>query len=172
MERGMHKLALVSKLLLDMEVIQLRQENEKLRLLLFWKNHNVQRLKEMMASANQSENGPQCYCRVCAVTSRMSEDASEQSMDCLFTPWFEALLDKCGLVAVYQTNYERGVKHECDGWRRVHDVDSHYHHLIGGDWFMWTYGARLWKAQTADDPELAKLHALFKMLEGVIGEED
>jgi hypothetical protein len=172
MERGVHKLALVSKLLLDKEVIQLRRENENLRLLLFWKDHNVQRLKEMMASANQSDNGPKCYCNVCAVTGRMGEDASEQRMDCLFKLWFESLLDQCGLIAVYHTNYDQGVKHDCDGWRRVHDVNTHFHHLIRGDWFMWTYGALLWKAKTADDPELAKLHALFQMLEGVIGEDD
>jgi hypothetical protein len=170
MERGVHKLAFVSKLLLDKEVIHLRQENERLRLQLFWRDHDVRRLNEMMASANQSENGPQCTCNVCAVSGRMDEDEFEQNMGCLFKPWFESCLERFGLVAKNEPASD-GKFHECGGWNRVYDVDSHFHHIGRSDWFLWTYGARLWKAKTADDPELAKLRALFKMLSSIDGED-
>jgi hypothetical protein len=55
-----HRLALVPKLLLDREVIQLRGENERLRLQLFWRDHNAKKLSKAMAAANQSTRGPQC----------------------------------------------------------------------------------------------------------------
>jgi hypothetical protein len=65
MNRGVHKLALVSKLLLDKEVIHLRQENEALRLKLFWKEHNRSELSDRMREANQAHKGPGA--RVCHV---------------------------------------------------------------------------------------------------------
>ena len=51
-------------------------------------------------------------------------------------------------------------------------MDAHFHHLTRSDWFTWTYGARLWKSQSADDQELAKLRALFVLLDNVINDED
>jgi hypothetical protein len=81
MERGVHRLALVSKLLLDREVIQLRAENERLRLELFWRDHNAKELSNAMASANQSTRGPQCTCYVCALTKRRAPDYEMESSD-------------------------------------------------------------------------------------------
>lgn len=46
----------------------------------------------------------------------------------------------------------------------VHDVDAHFHHITRDDWYMWTYGAKLRKAKTVNDPELHKLQILFHSL--------
>jgi hypothetical protein len=47
----------------------------------------------------------------------------------------------------------------------MYDVDAHFVHLMREDWYAWRYGAHLWKAGSAEDPELAKLHALWALLE-------
>ncbi len=204
MERGVHRLALVSKLLLDREVIQLRAENERLRLELFWKDHTVEKLREAMVAANQSNMGPKCACMVCAISGRRDPDhdlmepsddepAQESSDDedtmgvsvdeaepggggwnsgCKFKPWFETYISHYGLVALVGTppDKERAT-HVAGGGDPVYDMDSHFHHLVNGDWYHWTYGARLWKATNADDPELGKLRALFAALDRVCEDE-
>ena len=51
-------------------------------------------------------------------------------------------------------------------------VDAHFHHLTRDNLFAWTYGACLWKCHSADDPELAKLKALFVLLDHFIYGDD
>jgi hypothetical protein len=47
----------------------------------------------------------------------------------------------------------------------MYDVDAHFVHLMREDGrYAWRYGALLWKARSAEDPELAKLHALWALL--------
>jgi hypothetical protein len=176
-DKHIHKLALVSKIFLDKEVLHLRQENELLRLQLFWKDHCSSDLKELMCEANQAPKGPKCKCLSCAVSGRKEDD--EESLPwgaaCKFKPWFENLLTQCDLTT--ETGVQIGQEPigphmstgDCNG---VYDVDAHFHHLTRSDWFTWTYGARLWKSQSADDQELAKLRALFVLLDNVINDED
>jgi hypothetical protein len=204
MERGVHRLALVSKLLLDREVIQLRAENERLRLELFWRDHNVEQLGKTMAAANQSTKGPRCACLVCAISGRRDPDldqmepsdnepAPESSDDedtmgvsvdeaepgcggwdagCKFKPWFEEFIRYYELVdSVGTFPNQEGAYHMAGGDIAVYDVDSHFHHVVRGDWYHWTYGARLWKATNVDDPELGKLRALFTTLDRVCKDE-
>jgi hypothetical protein len=176
MNRGVHKLALVSKLLLDKEVIHLRQENEALRLKLFWKEHNRSELRDRMREANQAHEGPRCTCLSCAVSGR-KEDEEETlpwGAACKFKPWFEELLTQCGLTTETGVQIEQepiGSHMSVPDGNMVYDVDAHFHHLTRDDWFTWTYGARLWKARSADDPELAKLHALCVRLDSLIYSE-
>jgi len=167
MNKGIHKLALASKILLDKEVIQLRQENELLRLKLFWKDHKVDILKQLMQEANQAEDGPHCKCCTCAVSGRIDEGDESIDMKCVFKPWFESHLMSCGLT--YQTAAQEGngVQHMSGDGNFQYDVDTHIHHIVSADWFAWTYGARLWKANSADDPELIKLHSLFERLQRI-----
>jgi hypothetical protein len=175
MNRGTHKLALVSKILLDREVLHLRQENELLRLQLFWKDHCRSHLSELMCQANQADQGPQCRCLSCAVSGRMDDEEETLPLGaaCKFKDWFEDLLTQCGLSTEtgVQIGQEPIGSQMCDE-NMVYDVDAHFHHLTRSDWYTWTYGARLWKSQSANSPEIAKLRALFVLLEHVINGEN
>jgi hypothetical protein len=167
MDKGIHKLALVSKLLLDKEVLHLRQENEALRLQLFWKDHNCSQLASLMEEANQASEGPQCACWSCSVKGRKrrNQETLPRGAPCTFKPWFEALLNECGLTMAtgdwIGQQLRIGAHMAMNG---VYDGDAHFLQVMRDDWYSWTYGARLWKAQSAEDPELAKLHALCERL--------
>jgi len=166
-DRSLDRLALVSKIMLDERVVALRQENERLRLQLFWKDHGKSQLEEYMAQANQS--GPNCNCLACAVSGRMDPGNSQTlplGSECMFKPWFEDILVKCDMICVtgVPAEMEPAVQHMSCG-NFVYDVDADFHHLTRDDWFVWLYGAKLWKAQSVNDPEVLKLKRLFEVLE-------
>lgn len=152
------RLALVSKLLLDRQVLELRRENEALRLRLFWQDHCVENLLRLMRFANT--NGPDCVCSACAHTRCLIPVFFLPGLDadqCTFKPWFERMLRSHGLeAAVLLTEPE-------------HPIDAHILHIhpeIPGPWVHVAYGARLLSATSERDPELAKLSRLFKALHG------
>jgi hypothetical protein len=174
MERGLHKLAFVSRLLLDKEVIELRQENERLRLLLFWKEHNVRTLSKLMRDLNRSRSGPQCACTACVMLGRSDESHDAQGsvafdLYCEFNPWFERNILEMGMtVSMVPPPHGAGVENcDIDAGGDLYEVDSHFHCILRGNCVHWTYGARLWKAASADDPELLRLHALFETLDNI-----
>ena len=101
--KEMHKLALVSKILLDRVTewyFILRQENERLLLQMFWKDHSRSHLQELMREANQAEEGPHCHCWSCAVSVRIEEGTQPGKAACKFKEFFEAQMAQCGLTAV------------------------------------------------------------------------
>lgn len=174
------KLVTVSKIFADQRVSELLNENRKLRLQLFWRNHGVPKLKKAMKSANLKTGGPNCSCFCCAMSGRhhmtKDDDSLMEYMDeCRFTPYFEALLLECGLEFQIQTINDNEVSREhmsnnVDGGR-VYNIDTH---LICGvarmapsnvaNWCGFSYGTKLWKAKRADNPELLKLCTLIDKL--------
>ena len=167
-DRSLDRLALVSKIMLDERVIALRKENELLRLQLFWKNHRKSELQKLMGEANQSR--PNCNCLSCAVSGRLDPESSQtlpRGAPCTFKPWFENLLVGCDMTCVTGMGEEESVTQHmsCDCGNWVYNVDAHFHNLARDDWVAWVYGAKLWKAQSANDPELLKLKRLFEVLE-------
>lgn len=163
------RMALVSKILFDVRLLELRRENEALRLQLFWKDHGPSKLNFGMHLANTAEGGPGCRCLSCVVSGRwVGPDTSASDMEtCAFKPWFEHVLECHGLVV------GRGLPADAvwvDGkvigdHNNVLDDGRHFSNLASCDWFCWTYGSLLWKAATVRDPELAKLKRLFTTLE-------
>jgi hypothetical protein len=95
--QGVERLSIVSKVLFDSRLIELRRENEALKLKLFWSNHNKLALKQHLAWANGSEVGPNCRCGDCLCNGRidLSDHVAEDGPvydtedDCTFIPWFE-----------------------------------------------------------------------------------
>ena len=156
-------MALVSKILLDSRILELRNENEMLKLKLFWKEHRITELQALMVACNHT--GPRCRCLPCAVSGRKDEeDRSEPwGAECTFKAWFEQQLEShCLTVVTGVAMGDTHVEHECsDG---VYDVDAHFHQLARDDWVSWTYGAKLWKAETVDNPDIKKLQKLFHFL--------
>ena len=164
----------VSKLFRDARFEELCKENAQLRLQLFWKDHNVQMLKTAMDFANSSDKSPKCNCLNCALCGRMDEDdVYDDAKKCAFTPWFEAKIAECGLTYGYENQESTEQEHMSNKGIYVCNIDCH---LVkdpthDGDWGSFTYGSRLWKAKTVNDPELKKLEKLFELLEPTFDDE-
>jgi len=168
------RLALVSKILLDQRFLELKRENERLTLMLFWHDHGMYTLRKLMSHANNKRaGGPRCRCRHGARAERYLPMYSHRNdagyEECRFGPWFE------------QTVLEHGLSFASSG------KDSHFprdgdresgtmppggvHFLLVPteqapvtSWCTWEYGAKLLDAQTTQDPGLLSLTALFQSL--------
>jgi hypothetical protein len=171
---GVEKAVFVCKLLLDQRVIELKNENERLKLQLFWKTYNPTHLKQLMAAGNQCTLGPKCGCMACCVTGRNPGNEEEVANNipwaCTFKPWFEQKITECGMTIGHGTD---GVTDGSlvDDHNPLYDVDCHFNSLARQDWGCWSYGSKLWKAKSVDDPELKKLTTLFKALDPETDEE-
>ena len=167
---ALEKLLSVSKLFADQRVSELMAENRQLKLSLFWKNYGVERLEKAMSYANRNYKGPDCYCVVCAVSGRkddLPDDRTPGGIKCIFKPYFDRMVEECGLVVSNaMAESALGIAHECnETGSRVYDEDCHLIPINRSDWLLFTYGARLWKAKSVDDPELQKLRKLLELLE-------
>jgi hypothetical protein len=116
--QGVERLALVAKVLMDTRLLELKRENEALKLQLFWRDHNPSMLRQAMAAANMVEGGPRCACLACIVGGRCADGtrgfapypvAAEYDFQlvmstydrchlrCQFKPWFEAQIREAGM---------------------------------------------------------------------------
>jgi hypothetical protein len=165
---GVERLAVVCKVLFDTRLLELKRENEALKLKLFWKEHNPSILKSYMSAANNADGGPKCCCLACVVTGRYEMDVGElpEKKPCTFKPWFEHMLQDHEMsIAVGLPDVPVWVDGSVvDCGNNVLDDGQHFTNLGSGDWFCWTYGSKLWKATSVGDPELAKLERLFHTL--------
>ena len=163
---GVERLALVSKILLDTRLLELKRENEALKLKLFWKENNPEELKKAMASANCGKDGPSCSCLACVVSGRYESDHGEvaEMKPCTFKPWFEQVLREHEMNAGHVVDVPRVDGSVVDSHNDVFDDGQHFTNFAGKDWVCWTYGSTLWKATSVRDPELAKLERLFRTL--------
>ncbi len=144
----------------------LRTQITALKLKLFWKEHCRGQLQDVMQNANQDVNGPDCACLACTVSGRKNEEMDVVDSDCTFKPFFEALLAECGLTVGHCDGVPVCQHDAEDSGNFIYDVDSHFIHVgAREDWFCFSYGAKLWRATEADDPELHKLVRLFDRLQ-------
>lgn len=174
---GVDRLALVSKVLLDMRFLELKRENERLTLSLFWVDHSINTLKKLMFRANNRADGPRCRCRCCVRAQRVWPTIldgydDEPEYECKFGPWFEKMVQDHGLS--FASSGKDDNPWPCSVDRECHympDVDVHFllfptQNAPATSWCTWVYGAKLWKAQTTQDPGLLNLTALFNTLSG------
>ena len=175
---GVDTLALVSKVLLDTRFLELKRENEDLKLKLFWVDHSINTLKKLTFRANNRAGGPRCRCRCCTRAKRRWRTALHGYDDegddeaCKFGPWFEQIVQEHGLSFAVSGNDDKHFPCDADReWYPMPDADVHF--LLFSSqrepvtsWCTWVYGAKLWKAQTTQDAGLLKLTALFKTLSG------
>lgn len=186
---GVDRLALVSKILLDQRFLELKRENERLTLSLFWVDHSINTLKKLTFRANNRAGGPRCRCRCCTRAKRRwrteLDGYDDEGVDeaCKFGPWFEKTVQEHGLS--FASSGKDDNHFPCDIDREWYPMpDASVHFLLfpserepATSWCTWVYGAKLWKAQTTQDPGLLKLSALFKTLAGerdwlVVGPHD
>ena len=166
------KLALVSRLILDERVLCQRRDIEDLRLQLFWKDHNIERLAILMRSVNTL-----CNCINCEFVG-INRRSVPRSEECKFDGWFQEHVIGCGMtVGVPRSEcgsagLPASAFHMSHAYfledQKVYDVDAHFYQQEAICLF-WKYGSKLWKATSVDDPELGKLHALFERLEAICG---
>ena len=170
----MTKLLSVSHVFYEKTMAALVQENANLKLQLFWKDHNLEKLRNAMQFGNE-ETGPHCKCLVCSVSGRKSEPDTNYHSKCTFKSWFEnhltALEIQTSLTVSQNHNEFECRAHPCiDGYGKnpigpFFDDDVHLCHFSGtDDWFLFSYGAKLWKSKSVNDPELQKLKSLFAIL--------
>ena len=164
--QGVERLAIVSKVLYDSRLIELRRENEalkleqdKLKLKVFWLEHDG-RLKELLAAVNDCQAGPKCCCEDCHVVGRFDDIDKEVDLnaECSFIPWFENEIvdfhmtitesDSIDVVTQFAVNawghinfsywlrYLRPCRHH--ELRKVHQLFDYFHRLANlDDWPDW-----------------------------------
>ena len=171
--QGIERLSLVAKVLMDTRLLELKRENEELKLKLFWTEHNPGMLKQAMAVANRMVGGPRCACLACIVGGRCEDGTRGFApypfahayddhlfmsqydcchLQCQFKPWFEDKIREAGMsVQVHKVVDMFGVS----------DNGQHFSMLGTGDWNTWVYGPRLCNASSVENEDLVKLKQLF-----------
>ena len=134
------------------ENIQLKKKVAELQLAIFWKDHHRDKLNEVMVTAN--EFGPQCDCESCVYSGRWTHRIISSRAVCIFQPYFEAILQDSGLTVGHDFIENDNLNDACFA---PMDSDFHFVNFARRDWTCFTYGAKLWKATSASDPELSKL---------------
>ena len=155
---GVERLALVSKVLLDLRLCELKSENEALKLQVFWLQHSFDNLSQRMQWANCSHNGPFCTCHDCLQSGRFHPAYAGPGIDrcvyrCTFKPFFERLITQCGMSVGYGET----------------DTDTHFLCLDSPlapheGWHSWHYGGKLTALHTSRNADLQKLQQLFQVL--------
>jgi hypothetical protein len=155
------RLALVSHVFYEREIVELRQKNEELELKLFWKDHCMPKLLDAINTGNSWFKI--CDCRECRLFQRYSGRPSDPGhiSECRFVEWFAGILESHGLTSIGNSATWVDCPH-IDGTDgsplNVHFVNA------TGEWDHILYGTRLTNAKHVNDPELKKLKALIDAL--------
>jgi hypothetical protein len=172
---GLDRLAMVSKVLLDTRFLEMKRENESLKVSLFWVDHSVNKLKVCMGRANKHAKGPRCRCESCVDCQRYEStildgyDDEIEDGPCKFKSWFEQVLLRHGL-SFQKFCYSPQTHEQSEEWEASYDREMHmeYHdnvhfHVYSSDraWDSWVYGKKLWDARSILHPELLRLRTLF-----------
>lgn len=178
----LERLGSVTRLFMDQRVLEqrreiekLREENQGLKLQLFWRDHEISALESLMLDLNMSRvSSPQCDCTGCCMAGRFPLPprklyaAAEET--CTFKAFFEDKLQELGITFLcLHGDSSRILRMEaCDPLNGVCSDDYHLINLSGKNWFNFYYGRKLWAARDVHDPEVQKLHRLFQwMKEGL-----
>lgn len=159
------RLSSACHILFEKEFIELNKKYKALELTLFWKDHSLPKLHEAMRQGNKL--GPNCDCSICTTTIRYVgiSRRTEYNHDCTFAPWFKSKMNECGLSfqVISNAQVEKVVEKTPMCTPEVHIIDSDDKNA----WYNISYGSKLWKAASIEDPEILKLKALFEALEGI-----
>ena len=164
-DEALDRLACVSRLLMDQRVIDLRRENERLKMCLFWRDHGTMQLRECLMYANLFAPGaPGCRCISCCI----NKGTYDVDMDnpCKFYYWIKDMMERHGMTVEIQKEAMAVVSSHPSSPGYVCDQDCHF--VVRTDWFeraYFTYGARIWRAETVSDVNLQKLARFFDELQ-------
>ena len=156
--KGVELLALASKAFMDTRFLELKNENERLKLERFWQSYGPDKFARQLSSFHWRSSLFHCGCVSCVENNRFepmapypepewiaTQYANEPWDWCRYLPWFEEFL--CDMEGDFgEINYE--------------------HIFIEGDSLEWSwgYGPKFLNARTVADPELKKLEDIFDAL--------
>ena len=154
------RLALVSKVLCDRELFELRRVNEKqrqeidaLKLELFWREYDISKLRRIISLV-----------RIHYSTRDHITDQTDWAL------YIEPILREFGMeVQITDDNPTRGIIEEpfaSEYYMPRSELDVHL--TCTRHYTITSYGAKLWKAKSVDDPELLKLKALYDDVRGAV----
>ncbi len=166
--QGVERLSIVSKVLFDSRLIELRRENEalkleqkrtidavkleqkstidKLKLKVFWLEHDDLKLKEHLEMANNLYDGPKCCCEGCYWNGRFGLNPDKHvlpGVNCTFMPWFENEIVDFDMTSSVGNSTE---------------VTTHFATHAWGDCDL---GRWLLQIPTCEHPEHRKVYELF-----------
>lgn len=166
---GVDKFPLVAKVLVDMrlqELVQenqrLKAENEKLKLMMFWQTHDISWLRHHIFENIQFYL--ECGCRRC----NLFQDINGRIVyrQCCNLSFFEDFAEKHGFK-VAKASLEKRTRIWGETWDDdkviFYTGDAHFvlpsdtTHLV-----VLGYGERLSKARSVNDPEVVKLKKFFE----------
>jgi len=154
---AMSRLALVSKVLCDRELFELRRVNEKQRLELnalkldmFWREYDISKLRRIISLVR--------------IHYRTRDNITDD-----WTSHIEPIMREFGIVVqITDDNPTRGILEEPFGEYYMPRSELDVHLTCNRYYTITSYGAKLWKARSVDDPELLKLKALYDDVRGAV----
>ena len=135
------RLALVSHVLYEREILEQKKEIESLKLKLFWKDYSIRNLQTAI---------------VCEANRHLNKHDPTLDREHWFL-WVGPMIESFGMEAVL-------IDQEPDQRALVPPIDINAHFACRERYYVSHYGAKLWKATSVNDPELRKLKALFDAL--------
>lgn len=155
---GVELLTLASKAFMDTRFLELKNENERLKLERFWQTYGADKLSKQLSSFHSRMNLLVCGCVSCEEYERFEPTDDEGEAEWLATAYADERWEWCR----YQQWFEEFLDdEEMDVGRGYHPM--HFHIYGNKEWF-WGYGSKFMNARSVADPELRKLEGIFDVL--------
>lgn len=176
MDGSMDRLAMVSGVMFDQRLLDLRKENEDLRHQLAMLRFAPSTLNHLLAEVNDTGLTEVCNCLPCFFAKRFSqvdpEDLGEMGARHVNNPRTECILKKClkfhmhrlGLTFQDFDDSSSSSEEDSDDHPRPEECDCHI--VIEDNGTFWTvdYGAKLCTTNFHRHPDLPVLEALFNLI--------
>lgn len=172
MSNNIDALYICSKELLEPRIIELKKENEQLKLEIFWLRYGYNKLRDSMRKYNFTK--VKCGCLTCIMSCRTisghsNDFKNKESSNCLFGIEFNKLLN--GLEIDISTENFNLCPLEKDDNTILYLHDNCYSndncHLVNhknGDWCMIQFGKKIWNAKCINDINIIKYKKLITIL--------
>lgn len=178
---GVDKFPLVAKILVDMRLQELveenrklKAENEKLELRVFWQMHNIDWFKSLIQATLQTR--VKCMCAACHAYN--PSNGFDGRWECTLKPAFRNLAEEHGFSVVPEdsSDYYSYAQYFPYSVTELEDRDGDWpfsfcsgdvHFVLTSsvaDWLVLGYGQKLMQAKSIHDPEVVKLKQFFETL--------
>jgi hypothetical protein len=159
---GLERLALTCRAFMDARFLEMKHQNRRLKLELFWTKYSAEMLHKELYAFHSSCNLCRCWCVSCSANGRLHLQQDEAAhyaalpasqttrcKPCYYKPWIVDFIQDMDMRVAYGVDY---------------GVDFEHFRFFGTENWFWGYGARLLNARSVADPDLRKLEALFDNL--------
>jgi hypothetical protein len=176
---GVDKFPLVAKILVDMRLQELVEENRKLKeyndmleLRVFWRTYGIVQLRARITNAIGYSLVDHCNCCSCSWAGKSRQCNGED--ECNLKICFERLARKHGFTVVGEDG-EKFAPIENEDLEEDEEFNEDLQFFCSGDvhfvmassvtdWVVLGYGEKLNQAKSIHDPELVKLKKFFEKL--------